>query len=101
MRAWRSASPPVNVDSRSDRSLGWVHRFLVYPFVLRPIGFSVKIRQLFVPHVQGVNQDLWADLAVCFDKSVADGDGSRLETTRRGFDVEKTHDLISRQRKWS
>jgi hypothetical protein len=89
------------LDLVPDRFLGWVHRFLVYSFVLRPNGFSVKIRQPFVPHVQGVNQDLWADLAVCFDKSVADGDGSRLETTRRGFDVEKTHNLISRLRKWS
>ena len=43
------------LDFVPDGGLGLVHRFFVHAFIFRPDGLLVKVRQLFLPDVQGID----------------------------------------------
>jgi hypothetical protein len=76
------------LDFVPDGGLGRVHRFFVYAFILRPDGLLVEVRQLFLPDAQGIDHDPRTNLTVGFEKGAGDGDGRRLGSARRGFDIE-------------
>jgi hypothetical protein len=62
---------------------------------------TVEVGQVFCPHVEGVDLDVWVFAAVGGEKGVCNRDGRGLRTPRGRDDVEDSHGGMVRVRRRS